>query len=107
MVRAFHRNLPVALKRLEYPGRAKTARSRALIRKGAGRGREHHLGALNARKLALGVGCPVGSLWNVFGSFDRVLNTPTFSRLYAASNAAVSTSGADGEISQRKNEEIT
>ena len=41
------------------------------------------LAALNARDLAAGVGCSVGSLYNIFGSLDRlirILNTRTLDR---------------------------
>ncbi len=54
--------------------------------------RARGLGALNARELAAGVGCSVGSLYNMFGSLDRlvrILNTRTLDRLYEAMKASV------------------
>ncbi|MGI9435917.1 MAG: TetR/AcrR family transcriptional regulator [Geminicoccaceae bacterium] len=49
------------------------------------------LGALNARELATGVGCSVGTLYNMFGSLDhlvQVLNARTLDRLCDALDAA-------------------
>lgn len=57
---------------------------------------ERGLGALNARELAIGVGCSVGSLYNMFGSLDRLirtLNTRTLDRLYEAMKTAGSKEG--------------
>jgi len=45
------------------------------------------LGAVNARNVASKAGCSVGTLYNIFGSRDRlirVLNTRTLDRLYEA-----------------------
>lgn len=53
---------------------------------------ERGFGALNARELALGVGCSVGSLYNMYGSLDRlirIVNTRTLDRLYDAMRTAV------------------
>jgi len=49
------------------------------------------LNALNAREVAASVGCSVGSLYNIFGSLDRLIrfvNTRTLDRLYEAMKAA-------------------
>ncbi len=46
---------------------------------------ENGLAALNVRELASAVGCSVGSLYNIFGSLDRlvrIVNTRTLERLY-------------------------
>lgn len=53
---------------------------------------ERGFAALNARELALGVGCSVGSLYNMYGSLDRlirIVNTRTLDRLYDAMKTAV------------------
>lgn len=55
------------------------------------------LAALNARDLAAGVGCSVGSLYNMFGSLDRLirtLNTRTLDGLCNAMKAAVAGKGS-------------
>ncbi|MGI9451728.1 MAG: TetR/AcrR family transcriptional regulator [Geminicoccaceae bacterium] len=58
---------------------------------------ERGLSALNARELAQGVGCSVGSLYNMFGSLDRlvrILNTRTLEKLYEAMKTAVPKRGS-------------
>jgi AcrR family transcriptional regulator len=55
---------------------------------------ERGLGSLNARELATSVGCSVGTLYNMFGSLDRlvqVLNARTLDRLCDALEAAAAT----------------
>lgn len=52
------------------------------------------MGALNARELAAGVGCSVGSLYNIVGSLDRLIrlvNTRTLDRLADAMKMAAAT----------------
>ena len=55
------------------------------------------LAALNARDLAAGVGCSVGSLYNMFGSLDRlvrIVNTRTLDRLGGTMKAAAAGKGS-------------